>query len=105
MLSNHVPELSELASALGLDGHCEAIYTSAATGVEKPHPEAFRRVVATLPVWATVWMVGDNPDADVRGAEAVGLPAILVRNVSEATVRQCTQSSGVVEVLLNQHDV
>ncbi len=102
VLSNHVPELPELVSALGLDGHFEAIYTSATTGVEKPHPEAFRRVVATLPIGCTVWMVGDNLDADVRGAEAAGLPAILVRRVSEAPVRQCTHLAGVVEVL-NQH--
>jgi FMN phosphatase YigB (HAD superfamily) len=28
------------------------------------------------------FMVGDNVDADVLGAEKVGLPAILVRNPS-----------------------
>jgi putative hydrolase of the HAD superfamily len=97
--SNHVPELPQLVSALGLGEHFEAIHTSARTGVEKPNPESFRRVVATLPGAATIWMVGDNLDADVRGAEAVGLPAILVRKVSEASVHQCTHLSGVVDTL------
>jgi putative hydrolase of the HAD superfamily len=97
--SNHVPELPQLVSALGLDGHFEAIHTSARTGVEKPNPEAFRRVVATLPAAATIWMVGDNLDADVRGAAAAGLPAILVRKGSEASVHQCTHLSGVVDTL------
>ncbi len=31
------------------------------------------------------WMVGDNPEADVRGAEAVGLPAILIRSPKRGT--------------------
>ncbi|WP_228282485.1 HAD hydrolase-like protein [Rubrobacter tropicus] len=30
-----------------------------------------------------VWMVGDDADADVRGAEAAGIPAILVRGRHE----------------------
>ena len=32
-------------------------------------------------------MVGDNPHADVEGAEAVGLPAILVRSEGRARHR------------------
>ncbi|MEK7993527.1 MAG: HAD-IA family hydrolase [Planctomycetota bacterium] len=97
--SNHVPELPQLISVLELGGHFEAIYTSAVTGVEKPHPEAFHRVVATLPAGATVWMVGDSLDADVRGAEAAGLPAILVRKATEASVHQCLHLDGVIETL------
>lgn len=52
---------------------------SAKTGYEKPHSEAFvlARRIAGDP--ATIWMVGDNPRADVAGAEAAGIPAILVR--------------------------
>jgi len=32
-----------------------------------------------------VWMVGDNPVADIVGAEAVGIPAILVRNKEDSS--------------------
>jgi ribonucleotide monophosphatase NagD (HAD superfamily) len=35
----------------------------------------------------TVWVVGDNLETDVRGAEAVGLPAILVRSPRGDDVR------------------
>jgi putative hydrolase of the HAD superfamily len=31
---------------------------------------------------ARMWMVGDNPVADIRGAEAVGIPAFLVHTES-----------------------
>lgn len=99
ILSNHVPELSWLIESLGLHGHFEAVYTSALTGVEKPNPEAFRRILDTLPKGAAVWMVGDSIESDVRGAEAVGLPAILVRESSNAVTHQCADLSGVVDLL------
>lgn len=51
ILSNHVPELRKILDAVGY---------------EKPHPQ-------------TLWMIGDNIEADILGAQAVGIPAILVR--------------------------
>jgi putative hydrolase of the HAD superfamily len=79
ILSNHVPELSVLVSSLGLDNLIEAVVNSAVTGYEKPHPEAFAlgRRAAGDP--SELWMIGDNPVADVAGAERAGIPAILVR--------------------------
>ena len=46
---------------------------------EKPHREAFAlgRHAAGNP--SELWMVGDNPVADVAGAKAAGIPSILVR--------------------------
>lgn len=38
IVSNHVPELSELISALGLADLFDAVITSASTRFEKPHP-------------------------------------------------------------------
>jgi putative hydrolase of the HAD superfamily len=78
ILSNHVPELPAIVDHLGLGGLIGAVVNSAAIGYEKPHPEAFaaaRRAAGA----ETLWMVGDNPIADVAGAQAVGIPAILVR--------------------------
>ena len=79
ILSNHVPELPDLVAALGLDARVEAVFSSALTGYEKPHPEAFRLALRECGNPSRAWMVGDNPTADVDGARAVGLPAILVR--------------------------
>lgn len=80
ILSNHVPELAQIASALGLDRLVKRCISSAVVGYEKPHPEVFRIALAAAGDPADVWMVGDNPVADVAGAEALGLPAILVRS-------------------------
>jgi putative hydrolase of the HAD superfamily len=79
LLSNHVPELPEIVTGLGLVPHLEAIVNSAATGYEKPHPEAFRLALERAGRPRTAWMIGDNPVADVGGAVSAGLPAILVR--------------------------
>ena len=45
------------------------------------------------------WMVGDNPEADVRGAEAVGLPAILVRGPKRGARHHCEDLSGIVAIV------
>ncbi|MDF1512243.1 MAG: HAD family hydrolase [Anaerolineae bacterium] len=79
LLSNHVPELREIVEHLGLVPHFTHILNSADTGYEKPHPCAFRAALAFLSGYQSVWMVGDNPVADVRGAMDMGMPAILVR--------------------------
>jgi putative hydrolase of the HAD superfamily len=86
VLSNHVPELEHLAAGLGLDGFFEEVFTSAAIGYEKPHAEAFAHALRACGSPSRVWMVGDNQVADVAGAEAAGIPAILVRG--DAAVRR-----------------
>ncbi|MBZ9751250.1 HAD family hydrolase [Deinococcus sp. HMF7604] len=84
VLSNHVPELEQVLDALGLTPLLDTVYTSAALGWEKPHPEAFRAVLRAHPGAAPVWMIGDSLTADVQGAGGVGLPAILVRSGEQA---------------------
>ncbi len=79
ILSNHVPELGDIVRHLDLASRIAYVFNSAETGYEKPHPRAFQIALETLPDVGTVWMIGDSFTADVQGAEAVGLPAILVR--------------------------
>ena len=79
ILSNHVPELGQLVSGLGLDRHIETVLCSAVTGYEKPHQEAFAAALGLRGDGEPVWMVGDNPEADVEGARRAGLEAVLVR--------------------------
>jgi putative hydrolase of the HAD superfamily len=80
VLSNHVPELPQLVEALGLSDFIMAVYCSACTGVEKPHRKAFETVFARYPEAHNGWMIGDSWRADVQGALAVGMRAILVRS-------------------------
>jgi putative hydrolase of the HAD superfamily len=79
ILSNHVPELPDLVQAVGLSPYFVRIFNSAEIGYEKPHPAAFEVVRGAFPDIEACWMVGDSYHADVQGAEAVGIPAVLVR--------------------------
>jgi len=99
LLSNHVPELRALVRALGLEPYFARIFNSAETGVEKPHPEAFRQVLATLPQDSRAWMVGDSVTMDVLGAEAVGMNAILVRGAHASAKRSCSGLSQLFALL------
>jgi putative hydrolase of the HAD superfamily len=85
VLSNHVPELPLLVKALGLTPHIAQIFNSATLGYEKPHPKSFEAVLGAFPDAVTTVMVGDNYMADVQGAEAMGLSAILVRRPNANT--------------------
>ncbi len=49
-------------------------------------------------------MIGDNLNADIRGAEAVGLPAILVRNPGGENVkyyaRNLLEAASIIEATI-----
>jgi putative hydrolase of the HAD superfamily len=98
ILSNHVPELGVIAAGLGLDRFVVALSCSADTGYEKPHPLAYASVLEPLEP-AEAWMIGDNVVADVLGAEAVGIPAILVRRPDPRAARYADTLADVEEFL------
>ena len=99
ILSNHVPELPSIVDGIGLGSLIDEVYTSAATGYEKPNPESYRIALGGESP-ADCFMVGDNVDADVLGAEKVGLPAILVRNPSPYAPRFATGLDAAVTLIL-----
>ena len=99
LLSNHVPELGDILSALGIDQYFEKIYNSAETGYEKPHSEAFQRVLAAANDYSIIWMIGDNMQADIRGAEKVGLSSILVRKEHPEAKIYCEKLSQIAGLL------
>ncbi len=101
VLSNHVPELPGIVGGLGLDGRISRVFNSAATGHEKPHPEAYRTVLQTLEEAEAVWMVGDSVRADVIGAEAAGIPAVLVRRPHLGAARYSADLFGVPTIVQN----
>ena len=78
IVSNHVPELDDLLRDLGLGRHFAAVVNSSLVGWEKPHRRIFEAALERAGSPERVWMVGDNPVADVGGAQALGIPAILV---------------------------
>jgi putative hydrolase of the HAD superfamily len=99
ILSNHAPELESLVAHLGLTHLFEAIYNSGVTGKEKPNPAAFECVFADFPEARAGWMIGDNWNADVGGASAVGMRSILVRNDHPGAPLRCAALGDVIDFL------
>jgi putative hydrolase of the HAD superfamily len=99
ILSNHVPELETIVDHLGLGSLVDGVVNSAETGYEKPHPEAFAHARRAAGEAEQIWMVGDNKDADVAGAERVGIPAILVRRDGERVPGIARQVKTLADVL------
>lgn len=99
MLSNHVPELPKLVDALGLAKHFDAIHTSAVSGYEKPHPNAFLNALPHGAIIQSTVMVGDNAEADVQGAEAVGIRGFLVRKANPRREGQVIQLAQMAAAL------
>ena len=103
VLSNHVPELPEIAIGLGLSPLVQQVITSAVVGFEKPHSGIYRFAFGALdvdPAIDDVWMVGDNYEADVLGAEMMGARAILVRKEHLEAMFVAPDLGGVVPIVL-----
>ena len=103
ILSNHVPELPDIIRGLSLFPHISCCITSASTGYEKPNPEAFKIALVMTGNPERVWMIGDEPVADIQGAEAVGLPAILVRSPQTEGVRHYAPNLLEAVEIINTH--
>ena len=99
LLSNHVPELGQILTHLGLADRLKVVYNSAETGYEKPHRQAYRQVLNAFPGCDAVWMIGDSLRADVQGAERVGIPAILARKASACAGYQASDLAQVADII------
>jgi putative hydrolase of the HAD superfamily len=63
----------------GISGFFDHIVYSQAVGAAKPDPRIFKEALRLFGVsGAQAWHVGDNPEADVNGARAVGIHPLLV---------------------------
>lgn len=64
-------------AALGIRRYFDTVLVSEAEGVRKPDPEIFLRAAARLRTHPdAVVFVGDNPQADIAGAQRCGMSAI-----------------------------
>ncbi len=76
---SHTETALRILDAASLRMHFDAVAVSEAVGVRKPRPEIFRHVLEALGVAPEETVhVGDNLDADVRGATEVGMRTIWV---------------------------
>ncbi|MET0902851.1 MAG: HAD-IA family hydrolase [Acidimicrobiales bacterium] len=77
IVSNHCPELEALVDGLGIGAFFDRVFSSACTGYEKPHPRAIELALEHLGV-GSAWMIGNSAKSDVAGADAAGIPSVLI---------------------------
>jgi REG-2-like HAD superfamily hydrolase len=78
-VSNWVWQLPELMHSLELVSQFDFIAASARVGFEKPHPQIFRYALEQAGVEPREAIhVGDHLDADVAGAQTVGIAPVLI---------------------------
>jgi HAD superfamily hydrolase (TIGR01509 family) len=82
---------------LGLDGHLDAVTFSAEVGWRKPSPRIFEAAIRRLGTGADrTIMVGDSEAADIAGAHAAGMRAVLV---SRSGARAPSEADAVIAAL------
>lgn len=72
ILTNNFPEWESLFDQLGLRQFFSGIVVSGAVGACKPEEKIFRLAERTAKFPSLIWMVGDNPAADIAGANRAG---------------------------------
>jgi putative hydrolase of the HAD superfamily len=99
VLSNHVPELAQSMSHLGIRDRFVDVFSSASLGFEKPNARAFHHARQALGDPEVPWMVGDSYAVDVAGANRAGLPAVLLRSRHDEAKCQCDSLIDLADVL------
>lgn len=105
-IANTWPSMPRILMAFGFDEYLSYWVISEFVGVEKPAPAIFERALqigATEPGRAV--HVGDDYEADVRGARGVGMAAVLVdrdgnyADLSESDVRVVRRLSELLDLI------
>jgi putative hydrolase of the HAD superfamily len=97
IVSNHIPELADLVRGLGLTRHFDAIVSSGVVGYEKPHRFLFEAALRHVRTGESVWMIGDNADADCLPVCELGMNAVLVRGLGGRQFER--EAPGLLEAL------
>lgn len=79
ILSNFPTHLEQVLQQHGIDSYFDFLVVSSLVGLEKPDPAIFELAIEKAGVpKEEILYVGDQMDDDIRGAQAVGLKAILI---------------------------
>ena len=105
IVSNHYPELPQLVEKLGLAKYFSGYAVSSELGIDKPRPEIFEYAKELAGNPEICYMVGDNPHADIKGAESVGIPAILVHREPKGEPKRTARNLREVLQLIDKEQI
>jgi putative hydrolase of the HAD superfamily len=112
-VSNWIWQLPELLHSLELVSHFDFVAASARVGFEKPHAGIFQHALQQAGVRPREALhVGDHIDADVQGAQAVGISPVLIDRRERYTevdvpqgvplIRSLSELVGIVDARLQR---
>jgi HAD superfamily hydrolase (TIGR01662 family) len=85
-------DVQQLVKGFGIAPYFDFILTSAACSYRKPHPRIFEMALSKWYFLSSeAVMVGDNLDADIRGAKNAGLSALWLRRRAGSVNEEQTQ--------------
>ncbi|MFC3199204.1 YjjG family noncanonical pyrimidine nucleotidase [Parapedobacter deserti] len=101
LISNGFGDAAEIkVTKCGLRKYFSTIVISESVGVHKPHPRIFHYAVANAKTSISdSVMVGDSLDADIRGAQNVGMDAIYFNPKHQEVPSDVRQSIGALREL------
>jgi putative hydrolase of the HAD superfamily len=86
LLSNAGPDFGSYFRHGPLGGFFAACYVSGELGLLKPHPQIYRHVLNDLGITAAQAVFTDNREANVRGAQALGITSHLFTDATALRV-------------------
>ena len=89
MISNNYPEAGDVIAALGIDRYFDSIIISGLEGCDKPGEGIFRLAMSRCPDAGRFIMVGDNIEADIGGAKALGIETVYVHRGENPLADHC----------------
>ena len=100
VISNLRRDMDELSKQLGLHTYLDFSVTSLEAGAEKPHPPIFLAALERAQVGPEEAVhVGDQYEADVQGAKAVGItPVLLDREGWYDNVNDCSRIASLPDL-------
>jgi putative hydrolase of the HAD superfamily len=79
VVTNGEPSQADKIERIGIAEIVDAVCISSVVGARKPETAIFAEAARKCEVPLSGWMIGDSPDADIRGGKASGLSTIWLR--------------------------
>lgn len=101
LLTNHTPEIHEIARRLNISDYLMKIFNSADIGYEKPHYKIFEHAMNGIREEPKNYiMIGDNYISDITGARSCGMNGILVRTPNKFNYKYyCANLDGIFDII------
>lgn len=104
--TNNYPEITGIFDVLGITPYLSGFVIFSHIGYEKPAPEFYDYAKQLCAPGQPLFMVGDNPRADIAGAQAAGLTAIAVHECKQSTAEHyCATLTELLPIINKQRSL